>query len=396
MKRYNLTAFIICVLVLLAFSFIYHVWDGKSDIDVIKVGFLSENDEMTANTYNFEQSQNILKKEFDDRVEIISLTNVQRDETSSALTELVLKGCSVIFANTRSSDVKKTAGLYPEVQFCQISNDVPAAVDTDGNYHTFNAKIYQGHYVAGAAAGMKLQELIESGKIGEDEALVGYVGTYPMAEVISGYTAFILGVRSVVPDAVMRVRYTEALSSFSREKAAASQLINEGCVIIAQNSGTTGPVSACQDASLTRTVIHVGYNESMIDAASTVSLVSSRKNWDPYMVAAVHAVMNRKPIEKVVAGEVHGNDICAGFEQGWVEMLELNDDLAAPGTNEKIISLIEEIKDGKIDIFRGDYIGVNPDNQRITINLNEGFTENSESSKPAFRYVLRGVVTVVK
>ena len=155
-------------------------------------------------------------------------------------------------------------------------------------------------------------------------------------------------------------------------------------------------MSACQDASLTRTVIHVGYNESMIDAASTVSLVSSRKNWDPYMVAAVHAVMNRKPIEKVVAGEVHGNDICAGFEQGWVEMLELNDDLAAPGTNEKIISLIEEIKDGKIDIFRGDYIGVNPDNQRITINLNEGFTENSESSKPAFRYVLRGVVTVVK
>ncbi|MBQ4513175.1 MAG: BMP family ABC transporter substrate-binding protein [Anaerolineaceae bacterium] len=396
MKRYYLTTIIICVLALLAFSFIFHFWDQEPEISLIKVGFLSENDEMTANTYNFEQSQAILQKEFDERIEIISLTNVRSDETGAALVELVRNGCSIIFANTRSPEVKTTAALYPEVQFCQLSNGVPAAVKSGDNYHTFNAKIYQGHYVAGAVAGMKMQEMINNGVISQTDALVGYVGSYPTAEVISGYTAFILGVRSVVPDALMRVRYTNVLSSFSQEKAAARQLINEGCVIIAQNSGTSGPAAACQDAALTRMVYHVGYNESMVDVAPMVSLVSPRANWDPYMVSAVRAVMTHQPIEKVTAGEVHGNDLCAGFEEDWVEMLELNENVAAAGSKAKIAELTKDFRNGKIDVFRGDYIGVNPDNMRITFDLNDGFTENSASSKPAFRYILRGVVTVVK
>ena len=147
---------------------------------------------------------------------------------------------------------------------------------------------------------------------------------------------------------------------------------------------------------MSRAVYHVGYNDSLIDIASMISLVSPRTNWDPYMVSAVRAVMSHQTIESAAAGDVHGNDVCAGFDQGWVEMLELNENVAAPGTKEKIQSLAEDFRKGKIDVFKGNYIGVNPDNQRITIDLNDGFAENSDSSKPTFRYILRGVVTVGK
>ena len=181
MKRYYLTTIIICVLALLAFSFIFHFWDQEPEISLIKVGFLSENDEMTANTYNFEQSQSILQKEFDERIEIISLTNVRSDETGAALTELVRKGCSIIFTNTRSAEVKTTAALHPEVQFCQLSNGVPAAVKSGDNYHTFNAKIYQGHYVAGVVAGMKKQGMIDNGVVSEKGGLGGKIGGFSHA-----------------------------------------------------------------------------------------------------------------------------------------------------------------------------------------------------------------------
>ena len=303
MKRFYLTTIIICLLALLGASFVYHFWDKKPENLKLVVGYLSENDEMTANTYNFFQSQNILEKEFPGQVEILTKTNVQQDETMEAVDDLVRNGIRILFTNTRSDKIKAAAVQYPEVQFCQLSTGVAAETKSGSNFYTFNAKNYQGHYVSGVAAGMKLRQLIDDGTITTDQAQVGYIGSFPTAETISGFTAFLLGVRSECPEAVMRVRYANALSNFTREKANAKELIEEGCVIIAHNSGSTGPEVACQEAAINKTVYYIGFNENMINDATTVSLISIHNNWDPFVTNAIRAVITEKPLETVIPGD---------------------------------------------------------------------------------------------
>ena len=248
--------------------------------------------------------------------------------------------------------------------------------------------------MGGVVAGLKLREMIDSGVITAEEALVGYVASYQTAEVISGFTSFFLGVHSVAPEALMRVRYVNALSNFLVAKNIAKELIDEGCVIIAQNSGTTGPAAACQDAAGKRPVFHVGFNQNMIDIAPSASLVSPRINWDPYVLGAVQAVMNNKPIEEVVQGSVNGNDVWAGFDQGWLEMLELNDSIAPEGAKAEMNRVIEALKKGQIEVFKGSYIGENPDDPRIVTDLKWGYPENRSSSRPNFHYLLRDLITV--
>ncbi|MCR4837539.1 MAG: BMP family ABC transporter substrate-binding protein [Eubacterium sp.] len=144
---------------------------------------------------------------------------------------------------------KKYAGLHPEIQFCEAT--APDANDENGdpvyeNYHTFMGEIYQGRYISGVVAGMKLKELLDQGILRPEEAKVGYVAAYSSAEVISGYTAFFLGVRSIVPEAVMEVKYTNTWSNYNIEKQCADELIDRGCVIISQHSDTTGPDGGSQ------------------------------------------------------------------------------------------------------------------------------------------------------
>ena len=138
---------------------------------------------------------------------------------------------------------------YPNIQFCQTSYMDMNGKTVPDNYHTFKGEAYQGRYVSGIAAGMKINQMIADGVITEDQALVGFVAAFPTSEVISGYTAFLLGVRSVVPKALMRVRYTETWSSYALEKSAAQKLIEDGCVVISQHTDTIGPAIACEEAA---------------------------------------------------------------------------------------------------------------------------------------------------
>lgn len=394
MKRYYITTAVICLAMVLAFSFVFDVWGGKNGVDTLKVGFIYENDESTPFTYNFMQAQSALLKEYQDRVSVLTKSNVHGKETEDPLRELVIKGCNIVFINTDSDAVRKVAREYPNVQFCQISVGDDASSGDPKNYHTFGGAIYQGRYLSGIAAGMKLRQMISYGLILPEEALVGFVGAFPVAEVISGYTAFLLGVRSVVPQATMRVKYTGTWSSYSLEKACAKALIQEGCVVISQHSNTIGPAMACEEASGHRPVVHVGYNQSMIDVAPTTSLISTRINWTPYIVGAVGAVLENAVIEEYVGGSAHGNDMCAGFEKGWVEMLELNSHVAAEGTEKMLQKAMDGLIKGTVEVFKGDYTGVDPVNSRDTCDLNQGYTENKLSSAPSFHYVLRDVITV--
>ena len=193
----------------------------------------------------------------------------------------------------------------------------------------------------------------------------------------------------------MRVRYTGTWGSFSLEKRMTEELIQEGCVIISQHTDTIGPVLACEEASLTHNVYHVAYNQSLLGVAPRSALIAARINWTPYIVSAVEAVLNRETIESVVKGNVHGNDVSAGFEYGWVEVMDLNAALAAPGTKEKIDEAIGQFKTGnKRQAFKTDVTAVSATDSSVTIDLNGGFLENERSSYPSFYYLLPDIITV--
>ena len=394
MKRVYITTLVTALAMLAVFSWIYSVWDGPVGVETLKVGFIYDNDESTPYTYNFMLAQRALEKEFGDQVKIYTRSNVSDADALEPATELVEQGCRIVFTNNYSDEIVEAARRFPEVTFCQNGYSSGSHEGNPDNYHTFNGTIYQGRYVTGVAAGMKLKELIDDGSIEPGEALVGYVGAFSSTEVISGYTAFILGVRSVVPQAVMRVRYTGAWSSYSREKAAARALIDEGCVVIAQHTDTIGPAVACEEAAATRHVFHVGYNQDMIDIAPNTSLISTRVNWTPYVVAATRAVLEGREIEKGISGSVHGNDVSAGLDQGWVEVLDLNRQIAARGTQERLDRTVEALKKGTLEVYRGNYTGADPDDPRDLIDLSGGFRENEGASWPSFHYVLDGVVTI--
>ncbi len=393
MKRVYITTALTSLVVLIFFSFFLSFWDNVIRSDNIKVGFIYEDDESTPHTWNFSFAQDVLEEEYEGRVQVLSVSNVRDEETEDPLRELANKGCDIIFTNTHSDQFRQVAADYPDIEFCQIAYDIPGDEPLPENFHTFKGEIYQGWYVAGIAAGMKMRELIDTGAIKPEEALVGFVGSIRNPEVVSGYTAFLLGIRSAAPEAVMKVCYTGTWSNYSLEKACAQHLIDEGCIVISHHSATIGPAAACEEAASSHLVIHVGYNQSFLDIAPTTSLVSTRIDWVPYIIGAVDAVIAGRPIEKYVDGRVHGRDMSAGFEKGWVEIMELNKHIAVYGTQEKMNSAIEALKKGNLTVFKGDYIGVDMDDPGRTIDLSLGFIENAESSAPAFRYILKDIIT---
>ena len=395
MKKFFFPTVIICVLVLAALSIITGFWDNAPKINVTRVGFVYSEDESTPYTANFVKAQRALEDEYGDRVQVLVKSNVLSRESEQPMRELIRDGVKILFINMDTDIPITLAREFPDVQFCQVSLPTISMDGTPDNYHTFNGEIYQARYISGIAAGMKLRQLLDSGALLPRDALVGYVGANASTEVISGYTAFLLGVRSVAPEATMRVRYTGSWSNYAAEKEQTRELIEEGCVIIAQHVNTTAPAVACEEAaSAGKTVYHVGYHQSMMDIAPSCALASIRTNWAPYVIQAVQAVMSGTSIENTVEAHEHGRDLSAGFESGWVELMELNKFIAAEGTQEKIDNAIEGIKKGKIRVFSGNYTGVNPLNASDTIDLNEGFTENQYSSNPSFGYILKDYITV--
>ena len=193
----------------------------------------------------------------------------------------------------------------------------------------------------------------------------------------------------------MHVRYTGSWSNFNAEKEQTRQLIEEGCVIIAQHVNIAAPAVTCEEEfSAGRHVYHVGYHQSMMDIAPSCALVSIRTNWAPYVIEAVKAILDGKTIEETVAAHSHGRDLSAGFESGWVELLELNRFLAAEGTEEKAAKAIDSLTRGRTKVYSGNYTGVNPRNPADTIDLNNGYEENQNSSNPSFCYVLKDCIIV--
>ena len=303
-----------------------------------KVGFIFLHDENSTYDKNFINAAIAACEEFG--VPYVLRTNIpEGQECYNAAAELVDDGCTIIFADSFGHEdfMIQAAKKFPKVQFCHATG-TKAHTENLANYHNAFATIYEGRFLAGVAAGMKLNEMIEAGQFKADEAVVGYVGAFPYAEVKSGYTSFFLGVRSVCPSATMLVTFTNSWYDEALEKEAANTLIQKGCKLISQHADSMGAPTACETAGIP----NVSYNGSTVDACPNTFIVSSRINWVPYMQVI---------IGRTAKGEKINADWTGTLANGAVELTEVNTKAAAPGTAEKIAEVKADLIAGKIKVF---------------------------------------------
>ncbi|MBQ7821013.1 MAG: BMP family ABC transporter substrate-binding protein [Clostridia bacterium] len=306
-----------------------------------KVGFIFLHDENSTYDKNFMDAAKAVQAELglSDEQVLFKVGIPESNECYEAAAELVDEGCDLIFADSFGHETYmiQAAEEFPEVQFAHATGTKSQTEGLD-NYHNAFASIYEGRYLAGVAAGMKLNEMIENGEITPEEAKIGYVGAFNYAEVVSGLTSFFLGARSICESATMEVVYTNSWFDIALEKEAAITLMDSGCVLISQHADSEGAPKACEE----RGVPNVAYNISTISIAPTTALISSKIDWAPYMKMIVEATMK---------GENFETDWCGSLETNSVLLTELNEAVAAEGTAEKIEEVKAGLLDGSIKVF---------------------------------------------
>ena len=308
-----------------------------TDAKTVKAGFIFLHDENSTYDLNF---MNAAKEACEKLgIEYVLKTNIpEGQECYDAACELADAGCNFIFADSFGHEdyIIEAAKEYPDIQFSHATGTKAHTENLD-NYHNAFASIYDGRYLAGIAAGMKLNEMIDNGEITADQAKVGYVGAFTYAEVISGYTSFFLGIRSVCPTATMEVTFTGSWYDETAEKEGANKLIQDGCVLISQHADSMGAPTACETAG----VPNVSYNGSTESACPNTFIVSSRINWAPYFEYAIGCVANGTAID---------TDWCGSLATGSVELTTLGS-CAAEGTQEAIDAAKEELIAGTLHAF---------------------------------------------
>lgn len=321
---------------------------AKSDF---KVGVVLVGDENEGYTYSHIEGikEAIAELGLTEEANVIWKYSIPESELCyDACVDCIEQGCTVVFTNSygHQTYAQQVAEEYPDIQVCAMTGDTARASGLD-NFHNAFTNIYEARYVAGVVAGLKLQELIDAGKVTDknmagDNIKIGYVGAFPYAEVVSGYTAFYLGLKSIVPNVVMDVQYTNSWFDITGEKEAALALIDRGCIIIGQHADSTGAPKACEDMlNAGTTVYSVGYNVDMLAVAPTAALTSPTNLWSKFYAYAIGAVMN---------GGNFDTNWAKGYADDAVKITPLGASCAA-GTQEKVDEVIAAIKDGSLHVF---------------------------------------------
>ncbi|MEE1055429.1 MAG: BMP family ABC transporter substrate-binding protein [Acutalibacteraceae bacterium] len=312
----------------------------KSGLDV-KIGFIFLHDENSTYDLNFINAAKAAVKNLgltDDQV--IMKTNIpESNEAYEAAADLADSGCDIVFADSFGHEdfIIQAAKEYTDVQFCHATG-TKAHTEGLSNYHNAFASIYEGRYLAGIAAGMKLNEMIAAGKFTADAAKIGYVGAFTYAEVISGYTSFYLGAKSVCPTVTMDVQFTGSWYDEALEKEAAELLIQKGAKLVSQHADSMGAPTACETAGIP----NVSYNGSTQTACPNTFIVSSRIDWTPYFEYIINCVAK---------GETIAADWCKGIEDGSVALTDVNESVAAEGTQAAIDDAKAKLASGDLHVF---------------------------------------------
>ena len=371
--------------------------DGDSTAAKVKVGFITLHDENSTYDKNFidaakEACANLGLVENED---YFIKTNVgETEQCAEVAADLVDAGCNIIFADSFGHEpyMIEVAKENPEVQFCH-STGTRAHTEGLANYHNAFASIYEGRYLAGIAAGLKLNAMIEAGDIKAEEAKMGYVGAFTYAEVVSGYTSFYLGAKSVCPTVTMEVTFTGSWYDETLEKEGAEKLIQGGCKLISQHADSLGAPTACENAG----VPNVSYNGSTQAACPNTYIISSRINWAPYYEYAIKAVMDGTAIDADWIGTLATNSVV---------LTDLNTTVAAEGTAEAIAAATEKLEKGEIHVFdcstftvKGETltsyqadVNADSDNTPDTEVVHDGyFAESEKRSAPYFDLEIDGI-----
>lgn len=369
---------------------------GSADKSNFKVGVILVGDENEGYTYAHIEGVKAAQQALglsDDQI-IYKYSIPENEECYDAATDLVQQGCNIIFANSFGHEtyMMQAAEENPDVMFCHATG-YQAASSGLSNFCNYFDNIYEARYVSGVVAGLKLKELMDSGKVTDPH--VGYVGAYPYAEVVSGYTAFFLGIRSIVPTAHMDVTYTNSWFDISAEAQAANMLIARGCCIIGQHADSTGAPSAVQAALDSGKVVYcVGYNVDMLSVAKTAALTSPQNNW---------GVIYTELIKTALDGGTFKSDYSYGYADGGVQISPLGES-CAKGTQEAVDQVIAKIKDGTLHVFDTSTFTVGgkevtttaTDDLKDTYHnveyISDGYFHESElASAPAFAFRIDGI-----
>lgn len=359
------------LVIAMAATAVFGLVSCKKTNDDFKVGFIFLHDENSTYDKNFLDAAKAAAKAAGLKdSQVLLKTNIKEgNECYDAAVELADAGCKLIFADSFGHEdyIIRAAGEFKDVQFFHATGTKAHTLKLD-NFHNAFASIYEGRYLAGIAAGMKIQEMIDKGTITADKAKMGYVGAFNYAEVVSGLTSFFLGARSVCPSVTMEVTYTTSWFDIALEKEAALKLIDDGCVLVSQHADSEGAPKACEE----RGVPNVAYNISTISIAPNTALISSKINWEPYMTMI---------IKETMAGNKVDNDICYTIKDGAVELTELNSKVAAEGTQAKIDEAMAKLKDGSLKVFDTStftYKGEKLTSYKADVDTDDKFTPDTE------------------
>ena len=333
--------FNVLVVVLLAVCMVNLTACGGNEDDSFKIGLICLHDESSTYDKNFIDSMYRALDELGlEKAQLELVTGIGEDDTCYQKASELAQTCDIVFADSFGHEdyMIQAAQENEDVWFCH-STGTKAHTKKLGNYFNAFASIYEGRYLAGITAGMKLNEMIKNGDITEAEAVMGYVGAYPYAEVVSGYTSFYLGAKSVCPSVTMKVRYTSEWYDYDKEKAAAEALIKtDGCVLISQHADSYGAPEACESLG----VPNVAYNGSTASKCPETYLVASKIDWTPYYVEMIKAKMEGKTVSST--------DYTGTLATGSVKLDELGKNVAE-GTKEALDAAIAGLKAGTIHVF---------------------------------------------
>ncbi len=362
-----------------------------------KIGMICLHDENSTYDKNFIDALKATQAKFNltnDQVKIVTGID-ESEECYNKACELADDGCDIVFADSFGHEqyMIKAAKKYTNVLFAHATGTKAHTEEDLDNYVNAFASIYEGRYLAGVAAGMKLNEMIEAGKFTADQAKMGYVGAFPYAEVVSGYTSFYLGAKSVCPTVTMDVTYTTSWYDETKENNAAKSLIQRGCKLISQHADSMGAPNACEEAG----VPNVSYNGSTLKACPDTFIVSSRINWAPYFEYIIAQKVKGEAVEKDWTGTI---------KTGSVVLTNVGGNAAAEGTVAKIVEVREKLVKGEIKVFdtntftvggqkvttyeadvddMGDFVG------ETEVIANGAFEESKHRSAPYFDLRIDGI-----
>jgi basic membrane protein A len=335
----------------------------------MKVGLITLHDENSSYDKNFIDA---FKAAADaEGVEAVVRSGIEEGETFAydATAALVDQGCKFVFADSfgHESNMLKAAKEFKDVEIGHATGTM-AHTEKVANFGNAFASIYEGRYLAGVAAGLKLQAMNKTAP------KLGYVGAYPFAEVKSGYTSFFLGVQSILPAATMEVKFTNFWYDETLESNYATDLINRGADLISQHADSWGAPTTCE----AKKIPNVSYNGSTASRCPETYIVSSKIDWTPYFKHAFQQVKAGKHV-----GYDYSGTLGSTIHNGAVALTELGKN-AAEGTEAKLEEVAGKLRDGSLKVFDCSKFTVN--GQHLTsykadVDTDEAYAKDTEVIK---------------